>query len=117
MTQHDDRVRLRHMLDHAREAVGVLRGRSRADLDTDRILGLAIVRLLEIVGEAAARASEETRTSLAGVPWREIVGLRNRIIHGYDDVDYDIVWETVASDLPALIAALERSVEPAGPFE
>jgi len=108
MTQHDDRVRLRHMLDHAKEAVEMLRSRNRADLESDRMLGLAIVRLREIVGEAAARTSAETRRSLPDLPWFEIVGLRNRVIHGYDDVDHDIVWETVVSDLPLLIEGLER---------
>ncbi|MBP9826426.1 MAG: DUF86 domain-containing protein, partial [Thermoanaerobaculia bacterium] len=100
MTRHDDRIRLRHMLDHGREAVAMVQGRSRADLDLDRQLNLSIVRLLEIVGEAAARATPEIRADLPDLPWAEIVGLRNRVIHGYDRVDFDIVWEVIVSDLP-----------------
>ena len=111
MTQHDDSVRLRHMLEHAREAVAMLRSRKRGDLDVDRMLGLAIVRLLEIVGGSAARTTPETRRVLSDLPWLEVVGLRNRVIHGYDDVDFDIVWETVTSDLPPLIAAIELHFE------
>jgi uncharacterized protein with HEPN domain len=107
MTQHEDEVRLRHMVDHGREAVGMLEGRTRQDLERDRQLNLAIVRLLEIVGEAASRTSADTRSSLPQIPWPEIVGLRNRVIHGYDSVDLDIVWETVTSDLPPLIEAIE----------
>lgn len=108
MTRHDDTVRLRHMLDHGREAVAILQDRARGDLDTDRLLNLSIVRLLEIIGEAAARVTPATRDELAELPWAEIVGLRNRVIHGYDEVDFDIVWETVTGDLPPVLAAIER---------
>ncbi len=112
MTRHDDSVRLRHMLDHGREAVEMLKGRHRAELDTDRQLNLSIVRLLEIVGEAAARVTTATRGALPQLPWAEIVGLRNRVIHGYDRVDFDIVWEAVTADLPRMIEAIARFVDP-----
>jgi uncharacterized protein with HEPN domain len=107
MSQHSDLIRLRHMLDHAREARDLARTRSREDLDLDRLLNLSLVRLLEIVGEAAARVSPEAQGRLQGVPWADIVGLRNRVIHGYDRVDFDVLWDTVRFDLPPLIAALE----------
>ncbi|MGH7812560.1 MAG: HepT-like ribonuclease domain-containing protein [Candidatus Binataceae bacterium] len=81
--------------------------RRRADLDTDRQLNLSLVRLLEIIGEAAGRVSAEERTRHPDIPWTEIVGLRNRLIHGYDSVDFDILWQIVTGDLPRLIAALE----------
>jgi len=80
-----------------------MRGRSRADLDTDRLLALAVVRLLEIIGEAADRVPAEERTRRPGIQWSSIVGLRNRLRHGYDDVDHDIVWEIVTTDIPALV--------------
>ena len=108
MTRHDDRIRLRHMLDHGREAVAMLQGRSRADLDFDRQLNLSIVRPLEIVGAAAARATSEIRAALPELPWAEMVGLRNRVIHGYDRVDFDIVWEIVKTDLPPMVEAIDR---------
>jgi uncharacterized protein with HEPN domain len=88
-------VRLRHMLDHAREAVSMVQGKTRVDLDTDRKLNLALVRLLEIIGEAAGRISKADRDRYSNIPWAEIVGLRNRLIHGYDEVDLDILWEIV----------------------
>ena len=72
----------------------------------DRLLALALVRLLEIIGEAAARVPAEERARRPGVPWSSIVSLRNRLIHGYDDIDHDIVWEVVTTDLPALVSAL-----------
>ena len=104
-------VRLRHMLDHAREAVSMLRGKKRADLDTDRKLNLALVRLLEIIGEAAARISKEDRDHYSNIPWPEIIGLRNRLTHGYDDVDFDILWQIVTVDLPPLIENLAKHLE------
>src|ERR1035437_4222071 len=97
---------LRQMRDHAREALDLLAGKSRADLDASRVLSLAIVRLLEIVGEAAGRVPDDVRQAHANIPWFQIVGLRNRLIHGYDQVDLDIVWAVVTSDLPALVAHL-----------
>jgi len=99
-------VRLRHMLDHAREAIALVRGKARSDLDSNRILNLALVRLLEIIGEAASRVPEEERSSHSGIPWSQIVGLRNRLIHGYDAVDNDILWQILVHDLPPLVAAL-----------
>lgn len=110
MSRHEDDIRLRHMLDHAREAVTMTRGSARADLDTDRRLNLALVRLLEIVGEAAARVPAEQRILHPDIPWPEIVGLRNRLIHGYDSVDFDILWQIVTEDLPPLIATLEKTL-------
>lgn len=82
MSRHEDTVRLHHMLDHAREAVQMASGRARPDLDADRQFGLAMTRLLEIFGEAAARVSDKGRQQWPNVPWAKIVGLRNRLIHG-----------------------------------
>jgi uncharacterized protein with HEPN domain len=95
------------MLDHAREAVALTQGKARADLDDDRLLELALVRLLEIVGEAASRVPKEECALYPEIPWPQIVSLRNRLIHGYDAVDKDILWQVVVHDLPRLIAALE----------
>jgi uncharacterized protein with HEPN domain len=99
------------MLDHAQEAVVLSQGKSRADLDRDRLLELALVRLLEIVGEAASRVSEEDSARYPEIPWPQIVGLRNRLIHGYDAVDLDILWQIIEHDLPPLITALETILE------
>lgn len=110
MSRHEDGVRLRHMLDHAAEAVAMCRGRSRTDLDADRVLNLALVRLIEIVGEAANRVSKQGQARQAEIPWREIIGMRNRIIHGYDEVDFDILWAVIHDDLPPLIETLKRTL-------
>jgi len=107
-----DEVRLRHMLDYSREAVQMAAGRNRLDLDTDRMLQLSLVRLVEIIGEAASRVSEDTRQQHAQIPWPQISGMRNRLIHGYDFVDYDILWQTITEDLPALGAGFGKGTVP-----
>ena len=111
MTDHDDKVRLRHMLDHAQEAISMVGERQRQDLGQDRMLELALVRLIEIIGEAAARISLESRTDHPSIPWPEIIGMRNRLIHGYDDVDLDVLWDTIEVDLPPLVRALQQILE------
>jgi uncharacterized protein with HEPN domain len=98
------------MLDHIVEAVDMAKGRSREDLDTDRQLNLALVRLLEIVGEAASRTSQEFREKHTGPPWKDIIGLRNRLVHGYDAVDFDILWTIVQRDAPLLISELKSII-------
>lgn len=110
----DNRVRIRHMLDSAREAVDLIQGKFRPDLDTNRILSLALVRLLEVLGEAANRVSPKTRQQNPQIPWSQIVGLRHRLIHGYDTINLDILWKILADDLPPLIAQLERIEYPGG---
>jgi uncharacterized protein with HEPN domain len=99
------------MRDHARETVSLTQGRTRAELGADRLLNLAVVRLLEIVGEAATRVPPGIQDKYPAVPWQQIVGLRNRLAHGYDEVDLDLVWDIVTSDLPPLIAALELALD------
>jgi len=98
------------MLDAANKAATFMQGRNRKDLDEDEILALALVRLLEIVGEAAKGISEDFRRKHPQVPWRLIAGTRDRLIHGYMDVNPDIVWNIVTEDLPPLIAELQRLV-------
>ena len=111
MSRHDPMVSVHHMLDHARETVEMTQGRSRADLDTDRMLNLALVRLVEVIGEAASRVTEEFRGRHPDVPWRQAVGIRNRLIHGYDTVNFDILWTIIQEDLPPLIEQLQRIVD------
>ena len=107
MPRSDDITRTRHMLEAAEKSVRFCDGRTRADLDNDEQLALSLVRLLEIVGEAAARVTEQTRDQNADIPWAQVVGMRNRLIHGYDVVDLDVLWQTIAEDLPGLIKSLE----------
>lgn len=111
MTQADDATRLAHMRDAASKVIDFSQGKPREALDTDEILCLALVRLLEIVGEAANRVSEATRKQHPEIPWPQIVGMRNRLIHGYDVIDLDILWQTIEHDVPKLLQALNTSNE------
>ena len=108
MSRVDDDVRLRHMLDAAREALVFTRDRTREDLETDRMLSLALMKCIEIVGEACARISTETETHHPTIPWAEIVGMRNHLVHTYFDIDLDRLWTTVTNDLPPLVVSLEQ---------
>src|SRR2546427_2159561 len=101
-----DTVRLRHMRDAAAMALRLSEGRKRADLDADPSLSLALIRCLEVLGEAASKVSEETQLQMESVSFTPIVGMRNRLIHAYFDVNLDIVWKTVLEDLPSLLSAL-----------
>ncbi len=102
-----DLVRLREMADAAKKVLAFSEERTRADLDGDEMYALAIVRLLEIIGEAAKGVSESIRERYTDVPWSQIAGTRDRLIHGYFSVDYDIVWAVIARDLPPLLAKIE----------
>ena len=106
----DDTILLTDMVDYARRALTALEGRSREVLDTDTVLVAALERFVEVIGEAASRLSETTRESSPEVPWREIIAMRNRLVHGYFAVDLDILWTVVSDDLPELIDALERLI-------
>ncbi len=115
MSKRDDAVSLTDMLNHAREAVALLEGVDRSHLARDRVKQLALTRLMEILGEAANRVSTTTQRQYANVPWPQIIAMRNRLVHGYDVIDYDLLWDTITNDLPPLIAALERIVDGTNP--
>lgn len=103
----EDLIRVRHMVDAVREALAFAQDKSRHDFDYDRMLVLAIIKELEIIGEAAAKVSAQGRASYPLIPWVDIVGMRNRLIYGYFDVDLDLVWNTVVDDLAPLLEQLE----------
>lgn len=99
------------MIDAAETVGQFMSGRSRADLDSDRMLLFAVVRAIEVVGEAAGKVTEETRTGAPEIPWAAIVSMRNRLIHGYFDIDPEIVWKTVSKELPDLLPRLQRLLD------
>lgn len=104
----DDRIRLQHMLEAAREALAFAEGKIREDLEHNRMLTLSLIRCLEIIGEAATRVSTETRELSPHIPWAQIVGMRNRLIHAYFDINLNLVWDTLADDLPPLVQTLTQ---------
>ena len=90
------------MLAAVNSAKNFATGRSRADLDTDEMLLFALVRAVEIIGEAATRLSAEARAAAPEVPWAKISAMRNRLVHAYFHIDRDILWRTVTEEVPAL---------------
>jgi uncharacterized protein with HEPN domain len=102
--------RLRHMLDAAHKAIQFAEGESRETLDHDEKLQFAIVRALEIIGEAAGHVTNDFRQAHPQIEWVLMVGMRHRIVHAYFEVDLNIVWDTVMYNLPPLIAELEKLV-------
>lgn len=108
MSQRDDRVYIEHMIGTARKAIGFVEGVSREDFDNNELLRLSLTHLLQVIGEAARRVSPDFRANYSAIPWKAIVGMRSKVVHDYLDVDEDVVWDTVKSDLPSLILELEK---------
>ena len=99
--------RIDHIISHVREAIAILGGASLADLERDRVKQLALEYLVAIVGEAANHLSDTTLDSLQMIPWDQIIGMRNILIHQYFRIKLDTVLNTVVNDFPVLVASLE----------
>lgn len=107
-----DRVYLLDILEASKLAVSYLENKSKNDFLNDFQCQDAAIRRLEIIGEAARRISDETQADFPHLPWREMIGMRNMMIHEYDDIDLNTVFKTVQNDLPSLIKALEEILKP-----
>lgn len=107
----DDITRLYHILNAAQRAVKATKGKKRSALDEDDLLGLAIIRLLEIIGEAAWGISEPVRNRYPEIAWRQMTNMRHRLIHGYFQVNNDLVWETIIAELPPLITQIKKVIK------
>jgi uncharacterized protein with HEPN domain len=110
-----DEVYLLDILDAAKLALEYVHGKSRDEFPRDTQLQDAVIRRLAIMGEAARRVSDAAREAIPGLPWRQMVGMRNIVIHEYDDVDLSVVWDAVARDLPPLVDELGRKLPSAEP--
>lgn len=106
-----DHTRLQHMLETSQAAVSHLSKRTRTELDNDRLLLNGVVRELEILGEAASQISQTTKSKYHHLPWREMIGLRNRLIHAYFEVDNQAIWLIVKESLPPLILQLQKILQ------
>jgi len=109
--RHEDSVRVQHMIEAAQAAIGFASGHQVPDLASDRMLLFAMVRAIEVIGEAAGKVSDELRHSSPEIPWAMIVSMRNRLIHAYFDIDREILWKTVKIELPALLSHLKALIE------
>jgi uncharacterized protein with HEPN domain len=111
MRPHDPRLSLLHMRDAAEEAINLGKGHSGAELEGDHVLSLALCRLLAILGEAANRVPKELQEQNSNLPWREMIGLRNLLVHAYDIINLDIVASIVNTELETLVAKLNALLE------
>lgn len=104
----DDEICLKHMLDAAQEAKSFVVGLERMALDTNRMLVLAVIKDIEIIGETASKISDECQKEYSQIPWQDIKVMLNHLIHGYFKVNLDQAWSTLQDDLPPLIADLKK---------
>ena len=111
MPPKDPRVRLRHIIQAGEKAQALVQGRTRAQFEADETLVLALTRLIEILGEASKAVPDEMKAKLPEVPWRAMGSTRDRLIHGYFDVDMDVVWAIATVDLPDLVPRLQRLLD------
>lgn len=101
-----DAIRIRHMIEAAETAQQFVEGRQRSDLDADQMLLFALIRAVEVIGEAASKVTPATRSAMPSVPWPAIVSMRNRLIHVYFEIDRDVVWKTATEEVPLLLSRL-----------
>ena len=108
MSKHDPRETLRHMIKSCARVETLMAAKSRASFDTDEDLRTLIERLIEIIGEAANRMPSEFRSQYPEVAWRQVIGMRNWLIHGYDSVDIEVLWDAAHNRMGPLREQLER---------
>ena len=111
MSTLDNKTRLLHILNAASKAVKLVEDKSFQQLEDDEVLTLALVKLIEIVGEASSRLSKEFQAEHPEIPWSGIIGMRNRLVHAYFDINLKVIWQTTQEDLPTLIEQLKQLPE------
>ena len=104
----EDKLLLNDMIEHADNIFQFVQNTSYDELIKDKMKVLAVVRCFEIIGEAASMISEETKLTNLLVEWRELKDFRNRLIHHYFGIDYEIVWSIIKTDLPYNYEFLKR---------
>lgn len=109
--QQADSIRIKHMLDASKEIVTFTKDITFKEFENERKLQLSVVHLLEIVGEAGTSVSKETQDKYPQIPWKQIIGMRNRLIHGYFDINLAIVWTTATEDIPPLTQKLKQIIK------
>ena len=108
----DDRIYVGHMLEMARKVFEKTSSISRTQFDADENLRLAVTHLLQVIGEVASHVSNDFRNEHNQIPWKAIIGMRQKVVHDYMNVDEDIVWDTARSEVPSLVELLEAVFPP-----
>lgn len=107
----DDRAYLNHILDSISKIEEFTDDISEDEFKNDEMIRSAVIRHIEVIGEASKRISKETKNKKPSIPWKDIAGMRDKLIHGYFGVDTDAVWDTVQKDLPELKEEVEDILE------
>jgi uncharacterized protein with HEPN domain len=107
MLPEHDRVFIAQMIEAAEAALEFCDGETREQFLDDRLVAFAVVRAIQLVGQAARGVSIEVQDARPEIPWRQMIGMRNVVVHDYADVDLTLVWKTVHDDLPGLIERLQ----------
>jgi uncharacterized protein with HEPN domain len=105
-----DLIYLGHMLDMCQKGLEISTGKTHYQYENDETLKLALTHIVQVIGEAADRVSDEFKLNHPRIPWHEIIGMRHRIVHDYMNVDEDVVWAVVKNDLPALSEVLKETL-------
>ncbi|MCY3691463.1 MAG: DUF86 domain-containing protein [Chloroflexota bacterium] len=111
MSRRDPLVAVQHMRDNALRVLTATQGRSRSDLDDDEMLEAALIRWMEVIGEAARRVPNKFRARYPQVPWQDTTDLRNVLIHGYDTIDLDELWRITQEHLPPLMQQVQTIID------
>ena len=99
------------ILDAMEKAEIILEGIRYEDYETDFRINFAVIRALEIISEASKRIPEDLRESTPNIPWKGMSGMRDRIIHGYDNIDYQIIWDVVKKDIPKIKPLIQKNLK------
>ena len=114
MSRHDPKVTLRQVADHARRAQELCAQNTLPEILTDWQKRAAFERVMEVLGEAVKRLPVELTARYPVVDWRAIAGMRDRVSHGYDAIDYDLLWQAVQYRVPGLLATVEQMLKDLG---
>ena len=112
MTEREYRDYLNDMIEAADMVASFIEGITKDQFLSDKKTQFAVVRALEIIGEASKKVPESIRTYYPDLPWKEIGGMRDKLIHDYFGVNDEVVWETSVNDVPVIAAKLKQGDEP-----
>lgn len=108
--ENEDKIRLLHMIEATEEVLSFIKDTGKEEFAKNRMLILSVIKDIEIIGEAASKISEKVKIEYPEIPWKDIIGMRNRLIHGYFDVDINLVWNTANKNLPQLLSLLKNTL-------
>jgi uncharacterized protein with HEPN domain len=110
-------LRFTHMLEMGETVANFVKGRTREDLDADQVFMMGLRMVIALIGEAASQIPRATQANYGQIPWPQIIGMRNRLIHGYDEVNLDLVWHTATQHIPIMVTLLREVLDALPPSD